>query len=338
MPTSSSVSPWWRDAVIYQIYPRSWADADGDGLGDLPGITARLPHLVDLGVDALWISPFYRSPQRDGGYDVADHRDVDPRFGTLEDFDGLVERAHQLGLRVIVDIVPNHSSSDHPWFQAALAAPPGSAERARYIFRDGRGRDGVDPPNNWRSKFGGSAWTRITEADGRPGQWYLHLFDASQPDFDWSHPQVRSEFESILRFWLDRGVDGFRIDVAHGMVKADGLPDASEHDDLTVDPTDSTPMWDQPAVHDILRSWRRLVDSYDGDRILCAEAWVRPDEALARYVRPDECHHCFNFGYLMTPWRAADQRTSIIRSLEAARTVGAVQTWVLSNHDVVRHA
>ena len=188
MPTSASVSPWWRDAVIYQIYPRSWADADGDGLGDLPGITARLPHLVDLGVDALWISPFYRSPQRDGGYDVADHRDVDPRFGTLEDFDGLVERAHQLGLRVIVDIVPNHSSSDHPWFQAALAAPPGSAERARYIFRDGRGRDGVDPPNNWRSKFGGSAWTRITEADGRPGQWYLHLFDASQPDFDWSHP------------------------------------------------------------------------------------------------------------------------------------------------------
>ncbi|RLV55198.1 glycoside hydrolase family 13 protein [Aeromicrobium phragmitis] len=338
MPMPSAPSPWWRYAVIYQVYPRSWADADGDGLGDLPGITSRLPHLVELGVDAVWISPFYPSPQRDAGYDVADYRDVDPRFGTLDDFDALIERAHALGLKVIVDLVPNHSSSDHPWFQEALAAAPGSPERARYIFRDGRGPGGDSPPNNWRSKFGGSAWTRITEADGSPGQWYLHLFDESQPDFDWSHAEVRSEFEDILRFWLDRGVDGFRIDVAHGMVKTEGFPDAPDDYDLAVDPTASQPMWDQPAVHDIFRSWRRLVDTYDGDRLLCAEAWVRPDEALARYVRPDECHHSFNFGYLMTPWRAADQRESITRSLEAVRSVGAVQTWVLSNHDVVRHA
>ena len=221
-----SKQQWWRDAVIYQIYPRSWADADGDGMGDLPGITARLPHLADLGVDAVWLSPFYTSPQHDAGYDVADYRDVDPRFGTLADYDAMVERAHELGLRVIVDIVPNHSSSEHPWFQEALAAAPGSPERARYIFRDGRGEHGDEPPNNWLSNFGGPAWTRVTEADGSPGQWYLHLFDVTQPDFDWTNPEVGDEMESVLRFWLDRGVDGFRIDVAHGLVKAAGLPDA----------------------------------------------------------------------------------------------------------------
>ncbi|MET0820134.1 MAG: alpha-amylase family glycosyl hydrolase, partial [Aeromicrobium sp.] len=203
-----TITPWWRDAVIYQIYPRSWADADGDGIGDLPGITDRLPHLADLGVDAVWLSPFYTSPQNDAGYDVADYRDVDPVFGTLGDFDALTARAHELGLRVIVDIVPNHTSSEHPWFRAALASPPGSPERARYLFRDGKGESGELPPNNWPSKFGGRAWTRVTEPDGRPGQWYLHMFDTSQPDLDWTNQEVRDEMQDVLRFWLDRGVDG----------------------------------------------------------------------------------------------------------------------------------
>ncbi len=336
-------TPWWRDAVIYQVYPRSWADGDGDGIGDLPGITSRLDHLVELGVDALWLSPFYVSPQNDGGYDVADYRDVDPLFGTLADFDRLVETAHRLGLRVLVDIVPNHSSSEHPWFSAALASAPSSPERARYVFREGRGESGELPPNNWVSLFGGPAWTRITESDGRPGQWYLHLFDSTQPDFDWENPEVHEEMESVLRFWLDRGVDGFRIDVAHGLVKAPGLPDTDLTLDLVRDPTGLQPMWDQPDVHEIYRAWRRLTDSYsvpgqDRDRILCAEAWVEPAAALARYVRPDEVHHCFNFHFLMTPWNATALRRSITESLQQANAVGAPQTWVLSNHDVVRHA
>jgi len=330
--------PWWRDAVIYQIYPRSWVDSDGDGIGDLPGITSRLEYLRDLGVDALWLSPFYVSPQRDAGYDVADYRDVDPLFGDLADFDALVSRAHHLGLRVIVDVVPNHSSDRHPWFQAALAAPSGSPERSRYVFRPGRGEHGEEPPNNWISDFGGSAWTRVAEPDGTPGEYYLHLFDVTQPDFDWTDDEVREEFESILRFWLDRGVDGFRIDVAHGLMKAEGLPDADLSLDPHLDTTDLLPMWDQPQVHDVYRRWRRLVDSYDADRLLCAEAWVRPAEALSRYVRPDELHQSFNFGYLMTPWLAPDLRASITESLAAVETVGAPQTWVLSNHDVVRHA
>ncbi len=339
---AGSGEQWWRDAVIYQVYPRSWADSNGDGIGDLPGITARLPHLADLGVDAVWLSPFYTSPQHDAGYDVADYRDVDPVFGDLAAFDRLAARAHELGLRVIVDIVPNHSSDEHPWFIEALASPAGSPERARYIFRDGRD-GGAQAPNNWQSLFGGPAWTRVDEPDGTPGQWYLHLFDTTQPDFDWTNPEVRTELEDVLRFWLDRGVDGFRIDVAHGLVKADGLPDADLSHDRHADATALAPMWDQPGVHEIYRSWRRLTDSYaaegeDADRILCAEAWVLPAEALAQYVREDELHQSFNFEYLMTPWLAADQRATITHSLAQAEAVGAPQTWVLSNHDVVRHA
>ncbi len=218
-------APWWHDAVIYQIYPRSWADADGDGIGDLPGITARLPYLRDLGVDAVWLSPFYVSPMNDAGYDVADYRDIDPRFGTLDDADAMIATAHDLGMKVVVDLVPNHTSSEHAWFQAALTAAPGSPERDRYVFRDGRGPGGEEPPNNWPSVFGGRGWTRVTEADGSPGQWYLHIFDVTQPDLNWHNAEVRAEFESILRFWCDRGVDGFRVDVAHGLVKKDGLPD-----------------------------------------------------------------------------------------------------------------
>lgn len=225
--TTASIpgAEWWRSAVIYQIYPRSFADSTGDGVGDLPGITMRLPALAELGVDAVWLSPFFRSPQKDAGYDVADYTDVDPLFGTLEDFDRMLETAHSLGLKVIIDMVPNHTSDQHQWFQEALAAPEGSPERDRYIFRDGKGPNGDLPPNNWESVFGGPMWERITNPDGTPGQWYLHIFDKSQPDLNWENRWVREQFFGILRFWLDRGVDGFRVDVAHGMIKQAGLPD-----------------------------------------------------------------------------------------------------------------
>lgn len=334
-------APWWRSAVIYQVYPRSFADSDGDGVGDLPGVTSRLGHLAELGVDALWLSPFYLSPQADAGYDVADYRAVDPVFGTLDDVDALLAKAKQLGLRVIVDLVPNHTSDEHAWFQAALKAAPGSPERELYLFRDGLGRDGELAPNDWKSVFGGGAWQRVTEPDGTPGQWYLHLFDVKQPDLNWDNPRVRAEFESILRFWLDRGVAGFRIDVAHGLVKAPGLPAyGAEHEILHGNEggLPRPPYWDQDDVHEIYRSWRRIVEQYDGERVLVAEAWVKPVERLARYVRPDELHQSFNFPYLVSPWDAAALRTVVTESLQATDSVGAPTTWVLSNHDVLRHA
>ena len=350
---SAAAREWWRDAVIYQVYPRSFADGNGDGIGDIPGITSRLDHLQTLGVDAVWLSSFYRSPQKDAGYDVADYRDVDPLFGTLADFDAMLAGAHERGMRVIVDLVPNHTSDQHVWFAEALAAEPGAPARDRYIFRDGRGPDGSEPPNNWQSIFGGAAWTRVDD-----GQWYLHLFDASQPDLDWNHPEVRAEFEDVLRFWLDKGVDGFRIDVAHGMVKADGLPDWHGHvsmvegsaaeEDQPVDPGapedgstgagNQGPMFDQDGVHEIYRSWHRVLAEYDGDRCLVAEAWVEPLSRLARYVRPDEMHQAFNFSFLTTAWDAAALRRVIAASYRANDEVGAPTTWVLSNHDVVRHA
>nr|WP_281496801.1 glycoside hydrolase family 13 protein [Ornithinimicrobium sp. F0845] len=352
-PAESHDAPWWRHAVIYQIYPRSWADGNGDGIGDLPGITARLPYLADLGIDAVWLSPFYVSPMCDAGYDVADYRDIDPIFGTLADADALIHTAHDLGLRVIVDLVPNHTSSEHEWFQAALAAAPGSPERRRYMFAEGSGSDGSEPPNNWQSVFGGTAWTRVQEAGGTPGQWYLHLFDPGQPDLNWENPEVREMFLDVLRFWLDRGVDGFRVDVAHGLVKAEGLPDwhertgmlGSHEEEHEGDSHQATraPMWDQDGVHEIYREWRKVLDSYNPegdparDRILCAEAWVEPVERAVAYTRPDEMHQAFNFGFLEAPWRAADLRTVITDSLDAADMVGAPSTWVLSNHDVVRH-
>jgi alpha-glucosidase len=329
---------WWRSAVLYQIYPRSFRDSNADGYGDLPGITSRLDHLADLGVDALWISPFYPSPQRDGGYDVADYRAVDPQFGTLEDFDHLVGQAHGLGLRVIVDLVPNHCSADHPDFQAALAAAPGSPARDRFLFRDGRGPGGDLPPNDWLSMFEGPAWTRVLD-DGRPGQWYLHLFDTSQPDWNWEHPAVRADFETTLRFWLDRGVDGFRVDVCDALVKAEGLPDWPHPVGGVVVPVEgrTPPMWDQEGIHPIFRSWRAILDSYPGTRILCAEAWLPPERA-ARIVRPGEMHQAFNFAYLEQGWEADQIRRTITTSLAANDAVGAPTTWVLSNHDVMRHA
>lgn len=341
---SSSAAPqnesaWWRTAVIYQVYPRSFADASGDGYGDLPGITARLEAIKDLGADAVWLSPFFRSPQRDAGYDVSDYRDVDPLFGSLADADALIARAHDLGLKVIFDIVPNHTSSEHVWFQEALAAEPGSPARDRYIFRDGKGNDGSLPPNNWESVFGGPAWTRETRADGTAGQWYLHIFDSSQPDLNWHNEEVRAEFDDILRFWLDRGVDGFRVDVAHGLIKEDGLPDYHPDPDggSMGGDADYSPYFGLDGVHEVWRRWRRVCDEYDG-RVLAAEAWLNTLERMALWVRPDEYHQTFNFGYLEATWDAQDQRRVITDSLAAFGAVGAPSTWVLNNHDVVRSA
>ncbi|KQQ11292.1 alpha-amylase [Rathayibacter sp. Leaf296] len=324
-------SGWWSDAVIYQIYPRSFSDSNGDGIGDLAGMIDRLPYLSGLGVDAIWLSPFYPSAGADAGYDVSDPRAIDPVFGTLSDFDELVHQAHATGIRVIVDIVPNHTSSEHRWFTEALLSTPGSAARERYIFRPGCG-DG--PPNDWESVFGGPAWTRVEGED----QWYLHLYDSRQPDLNWRNPEVRDEYEDVLRFWLDRGVDGFRIDVAHGLIKAEGLPDLGGRRTNAVEAGgDVGPMWDQDEVHDIYRSWRQLLEEYGDDRILVAEAWTTPDR-LSRYIRPDEMHQAFNFAYLSAGWDAKKVSAIIESSLATTAEVGATTTWVLSNHDVVRVA
>ncbi len=347
---------WWRTSVIYQIYPRSFADGNGDGMGDLQGVTSRLESLAELGVDAIWFSPFFKSPQKDAGYDVSDYKDIDPLFGNLADFDALVAKAKTLGLRIIVDLVPNHSSDQHVWFQAALKAAPGSAERNRYMFRDGKGENGELAPNNWESVFGGQAWTRINEADGTPGQWYLHIFDSTQPDFNWENEEVREEFDSVLRFWLDRGAAGFRIDVAHGMIKVDGLPDVVHHsstmsgqdspDDVKTQESEDelisrlekeNPFWGQPGVHAINKRFRKILDEYD-ERVMCGEAWVHPISRMARWVRPGEYHQTFNFGYLETPWNKEKLQAVVTESLNAFGSVDAPSTWVLSNHDVIRHA
>ncbi|MET8828970.1 glycoside hydrolase family 13 protein [Streptomyces sp. NPDC004610] len=331
---------WWRQAVVYQVYPRSFADADGDGLGDLRGITSRLGYLAGLGADALWLSPFYPSELADGGYDVIDHRGVDPRLGTLDDFDALTAEAHRLGLKVIVDLVPNHTSHRHTWFQEALAAPPGSPARARYVFRDGRGADGELPPTDWLSVFGGSAWRRVPD----DGQWYLHLFAPEQPDLNWDHEEVREDFRTTLRFWSDRGVDGFRVDVAHALAKdlRDPLrdlgdPALSGEDSLARLPPGTHPFYDRDEVHEIYRDWRRILDGYRPPRMAVAEAWV-PGDRRVRYARPDELGQAFNFEYLQAPWDAGALRRVVTESLAAARAAGASATWVLSNHDVIRHA
>ncbi|MDH6109610.1 alpha-glucosidase [Kitasatospora sp. MAP12-15] len=337
--SSPQALDWWRDAVCYQVYLRSFADGDGDGVGDLAGLHQRLYHLVDLGVDALWVNPWFPSPMVDGGYDVADYRAIDPVFGTLTDARELIEEIHALGLRILIDIVPNHTSSHHPWFREALAGGPDCVERDRYIFRPGSGPGGDTPPNNWRSVFGGSAWTRIVEPDGGAGPWYLHLFAPEQPDLNWDSRLVRREFESILRFWFDLGVDGIRIDVAHAMVKAPGLPDLGPLDmELVASAAHPDhPHWDREGVHEIFRGWRAVADSYPEPRVFVAEACARASERLARYVRADELHTAFNFDYLTAPWRAAHLRLAIDSSLTAMGAVGAPATWALSNHDVVRH-
>ena len=332
---------WWRDAVVYQVYIRSFADGTGDGVGDIAGIRSRLTYLRDLGVDGMWITPWYPSPMNDGGYDVADYRDIAPEFGTLASADALIQDAHKHDLRVVIDIVPNHTSHRHRWFLAALAAGPGSRERARYLFRPGRGLNGELPPNNWRSGFGGPAWTRVTERDGTPGEWYLHLFDVTQPDLNWSNDEVRAEFVNVLRFWFDRGVDGFRIDVAHGLVKDPALPDI-DYDELTGRPTASYgagghPFNDRDDLQEIYREWRAVADTYDPPRIFVAEAWVDSPERLVRYVHPERLHLAFDFDYLQAPWSGPELRTTIDASRQARRTVGAANSWVLSSHDIERH-
>ncbi|MFC9331182.1 glycoside hydrolase family 13 protein [Kitasatospora sp. NPDC057015] len=334
---------WWRDAVIYQVYVRSFQDSDGDGIGDLPGVRARLPYLKRLGVDGIWLSPFYVSPHRDHGYDVADYRAVDPLYGSLDDFDRLVADCRLLGLKLILDIVPNHCSSEHRWFRAALSAGPGSHERARFHFAEGSGAQGELPPNNWRAMFGGPAWTRIREADGSWGQWYLHLFTPDQPDLNWRHPAVAAEFEEVLRFWLDRGADGFRIDVAAGLFKHPELPDSidPEADERTRDSVNPL-AWNQPEVHEVWRSWRSVCEEYtarDGhDRLLVGEASVPTPAEQAKYLRPDELHQAFFFHLLHAPWDAAHFRRVIGEALRDIAATGSTVTWVLNNHDQVRTA
>ncbi|MBA4860871.1 glycoside hydrolase family 13 protein [Streptomyces sp. PSKA54] len=329
----NTTDSWWRSAVIYQVYIRSFADGDGDGTGDIAGLRSHLSYLAHLGVDAIWINPWYPSPLADGGYDVSDYRDIHPDFGALDEAKQLIVEAHELGLRVILDIVPNHTSDQHFWFQQALAAGPGSPGRKRYIFREGRGEDGSLPPNDWHAAFGGPAWTRTSD-----GQWYLHLFAPEQPDLNWDNPEVRAEFESILRFWFDLGVDGFRIDVAHGMVKDPALPELGlpEFCVMPDEGQENHPHWDRDGVHDIFRSWRAIADSYPDRRVFVAEAHVRPGR-LAHYLRPDELHTAFNFDFLKSPLDADKLRTVIDRSINDLAAVGAPATWVLSNHDETRH-
>lgn len=340
---------WWRNATIYQVYPRSFQDTDGDGEGDLRGVIKRLPYLRWLGVDAIWLSPFYRSPNRDGGYDVSDPRDVDPRFGDLTTAKELIEQTHNAGLKIIVDIVPNHFSTDHNWFKEAINSPKNSEARKRFHFYDGRGEFGEIPPNNWNSIFGGPAWTRITNEN--EGQWYLHLFDSTQADLNWQNLDVRRDFEITLKFWLDLGVDGFRIDVAHGLAKDEILKDHPDPSGLTralrLDVTDmpdeeraallsDVPFFDREGVHEIYRSWRKIFDSYPGERTSVAEAWVHPSSRAARYVRSDELHQIFNFDFLIAPWNGEYLKEAIDRTLQEVGAVGAPATWVLSNHDSPR--
>jgi alpha-glucosidase len=329
--------PWWRDAVIYEVYPRSFLDANGDGDGDLPGLRSRLPYLADLGVDAIWVAPWNPSPLADGGYDVSDYCDIHPMFGSLEDADALLAEAHAAGIRVVVDLVANHTSDQHPWFRQALAAPAGSPERDRYFFRDGRGADGAQPPNNWISAFGGPSWSRVTEPDGTPGQWYLHMFAPEQPDLNWRNGSVIEDFDAILRFWLDRGVDGMRIDAAPAFAKVPDLPDFDygPRQLFLANQWVDNPHWDVDEVHDILRRWRAIGDTYPGDRVFVAEAVVNGSERLSRYLRPDEMHTAFNFQFLKAAWDPG-LRTVIDQTLAALAPVGAPATWVLSSHDETR--
>jgi alpha-glucosidase len=328
----TSVDPlWWRSAVIYQIYIRSFADGNGDGTGDLAGVRSRLPYLRDLGVDAIWFTPWYASPLADGGYDVEDYLTIHPSFGDLAEAEALIREALDLGIRTIIDIVPNHISDQHPWFKAALASPPGSPERERFWFRPGRGANGDEMPNHWISNFQGDTWTRTTNPDGTPGEWYLHLFTPEQPDLNWNHPDVRKLHEDVLRFWFDRGVAGVRIDSAALLIKDPELPEVPE----VVEPGQH-PNVDRDEVHDVYRSWRAIADSYEGARVLVGEVWMPDTERFAKYLRSDEMHTAFNFDFMTRPWDAAQLRESIDSMLAAHAPVGAPSTWVLSNHDVTR--
>jgi alpha-glucosidase len=329
----SAAARWWRSAAIYQIYPRSFADGNGDGVGDLAGIRSHLSYLAALGIDAVWFNPWYKSPMADAGYDVADYREIDPLFGTLAEAEALIREAHALRIRIIVDIVPNHTSDANPWFQQALADGAGSPARDLFWFRPGRGEHGEQPPNNWQSIFGGPAWTRTTDADGQPGEWYLHLFAPGQPDFNWESPRVKQEFEDVLRFWFDRGADGVRIDSAALLMKDHSLADY----DIDNPPTPH-PSQDRDEVHDVYRQWRVIADSYAEPRALIGEVWLpeTPDR-FALYLRPDELHTAFNFDFLGCPWDARAIHKVVDDGIGFHEPIGAPPTWVLSNHDVIRH-
>jgi alpha-glucosidase len=334
---------WWRQASVYQIYPRSFSDSNGDGLGDIKGITAKVPYLKQLGIDAVWLSPFYPSALADGGYDVDDYRDVDPKLGTLADFDEMSAALHAAGIKLIADIVPNHSSNRHVWFQEALASPRGSAARERYIFRDGQGENGEIAPSDWESVFGGPAWERITEPDGTPGQWYMHIFAKEQPDLNWSNREIRDDFLKTLRFWSDRGVDGFRVDVAHALTKDLTEPLISRVElsaaNTGTDGFDdgSHPFWDRDEVHEVYAEWREVFNEYNPPRTAVAEAWVHASRR-ARYASPQGLGQAFNFDLLQADFDADEFREIITRNLAEATESGASSTWVFSNHDVVRHA
>ena len=325
---------WWRQAAVYQIYPRSFADSNGDGIGDLKGITSRIPYLKSLGVDAVWLSPFYPSALADGGYDVDDYRDVDPKLGTLEDFDEMIAALHAAGIKLVADIVPNHTSNRHAWFQEALASPKGSAARNRYIFRDGKGPDGAEPPSDWESVFGGPAWERTED-----GQWYMHIFAREQPDLNWDNREVRDDFLTTLRFWSDRGVDGFRVDVAHALTKdmTEPLPSKAELGPEGGNNNGRHPFWDRDEVHEVFAEWRRVFDEYTPPRTAVAEAWVHADRR-ARYASPEGLGQAFNFDLLKADWNPHQFRDIITKNLVEATSSGASSTWVFSNHDVVRHA
>ncbi|MGH0038585.1 MAG: alpha-amylase family glycosyl hydrolase [Myxococcota bacterium] len=328
MPDTSP-APWWKSAVFYQIYPRSFSDSTGNGVGDLAGITRHLDHLCWLGVDALWISPFFRSPMADFGYDVSDYCDVDPIFGTLDDFDALLAACHERGLRVIIDWVPAHTSSEHPWFREARRSKS-SPRRDWYVWRD-PGPDG-ELPNNWRAAFGDRppAWT----LEPGTGQLYLHSFLAEQPDLNWENPDLRAAMHDTLRFWLDRGVDGFRADVVHNIGKDPEL--ASVDPKLAAIP--HCALNDEPATHPLLREIRALLDGYDGDRMMIGEVFLLDTAQVAAYYgRNDELHLSFNFPPMFAAWAADAWRQSIEQTCAVLDPIDAWPSWVLSNHDRPRH-
>ena len=331
-------SDWWHDAVVYEVYLRSFADGNGDGTGDLAGLRRKLGYIRDLGVDAIWLTPWYPSPMKDGGYDVADYRDIDPSFGSLDDAARLFAEAHAAGLRVLIDMVANHTSDAHPWFQAALRAGPGAGERQRYYFRDGKGAAGGEPPNDWRSAFGGPAWTRVREADGGYGQWYLHLFAPEQPDLNWSCPDIWAEFESITRFWFDLGADGLRLDAVPAMGKHPDLPDAGfePEEEFGQDPWPKAPYWGGESVHGILRAWRAVAQSYAPERVLIGEVSVDGPQRLVQYLRPDELHSAFTFELPRTPWDESAMRKCVDGIISSLVEGAGQPTWVLSSHDEVR--
>ena len=321
--------PWWRGAVFYEVYIRSFADSNDDGIGDLAGITSKLDYLKGLGVDAIWITPFYPSPQKDHGYDVADYYGVNPEYGTLADFAELIDRAHHLGLKVLVDLVPNHTSDQHAWFQAALSGPK-DPHRARYYFADAK-PDG-SPPNNWESAFSGSAWSQ----EKRSGQWYLHLFAPEQPDLNWWNPAVPKEFERIVKFWLDKGADGYRIDVASALFKRKDMADRPMiKDPLTGRPAPDSKFTiiDQPEVHDVYRAWRRILNKYQPARVLVGE--IFEPSRQRRYILPDQLDMAF--ALVRAPWNASLWKRSIEVDRHASPGPIAAPSWTQSNHDLIRH-